>query len=124
MSSDTSEAVGPEAKKPINSLVEFEMIDVPKRVCKILGCLSWQRREYTDPPAPHKMDEIVTLISGKYPLTDYRDISRYAQHVYIFRKGDGSTFEGILEGFTYDATYAGQHLELGGPTFTITMSAK
>lgn len=124
MSSDTSEAVGPEPKEPEKSLVEFEMIDVPKRTCKILGCLSSPYHKYSDPPAPHKKDEIVTLISGKYPLTDYRDTSRYAQHVYVFSKNDGSTFEGILEGFTYDATYAGQHLELGGPNFTITMSAK
>ena len=117
----SSETVGPEPK---NTLIEFEMIDVPKRVCKILGCLSWEPREYTDPPAPHTKGEIVTLISGKYPLTDYRDSSSDVQHVYIFRRADGSTFEGILEGFTYDATYAGQHLDLGGPNFTITLSAK
>ena len=44
------------------------------------------------------VDEILTIESGA-PLVDYKDLKVTK---YVFRKSDGSTFVGVIEGFTHD----------------------
>ena len=54
-------------------------------------------------PAFLLKDMIVTLVSGKWPLDDYRDCDR---HTFVFQKDDGSQFSMLLTGFTYDCTWS------------------
>ena len=46
-------------------------------------------------------DMIVTLVSGKWPLDDYKDCDR---HTFVFEKADGSKFSLLLSGFTWDCS--------------------
>ena len=56
-------------------------------------------------------DMTVKLISGKWPLEDYRDCDR---HTFVFEKDDGSQFSMLLSGFTYTCAWSKekQHEEL------------
>jgi len=56
-------------------------------------------------------DEILTFVSGKFPLNDYTDCHPHSSHPYIFRKADGTVLTSILDGFAVQSTFAGQHLE-------------
>ena len=49
-------------------------------------------------------DMIVTLVTGKWPLTDYLDA--FDRHTFVFQKVDGSRFSMLLRGFTYDCTHS------------------
>jgi len=48
--------------------------------------------------------EALTLISGTFPLTDYKDCE---VHTYIFETADGSQLSGILKGFSHNCTFEG-----------------
>jgi hypothetical protein len=69
-------------------------------------------------------EETVRLISGKFPLQDYTDTSRHSQHVYVFERADGTEVSGILDGFSYDATFAGQDKNLGIPHVTVIIKSE
>jgi len=75
---------------------------------KVLGKID-ERMTLTDPPLPLILNEIVTLIEGKFPLHDYKDTNNYAKHKYVLKKQDGTLVSGILCGFTYDCTYDGMN---------------
>jgi hypothetical protein len=64
--------------------------------------------------------EVMTVVSGKFPLTDYRDL----KHEYVLQRADGSVVTGILEGFTCDCTAetrARWPQGLGIPRFSIRL---
>jgi hypothetical protein len=92
------------------------------RKFKIVGIEDEWNHTCCAPPAPHVQDEIVTLVSGKFPLTDYRDTSNYAKHQYVFEKTDGSQFTATLEGFTYDCTYEGIVYDIGVPNIWVYLN--
>lgn len=84
--------------------------------------------ENTAPPLP--LDEILTLVSGKYPLHDYKDLNI---HTYIFDRQDPTLpqVSGILVGFTYDCVqdvqplgYPGITIELPDPVTTPELRSK
>jgi hypothetical protein len=56
-------------------------------------------------------DEILTFVSGKFPLNDYTDCHPSSSHPYIFRKKDGTLLTSILEGFSIQSTFAGQAVQ-------------
>jgi hypothetical protein len=90
--------------------VEFEMVDGVQRKWKVLGARNMESAtlDLVAPPAYFATDELVVLApTCKYPLDDYRDTGRHSQHSYVFIKADGSQQEGILDGFSHNATYAG-----------------
>ena len=47
-------------------------------------------------------DMVLTLISGKWPLTDYNDCD--GKHIFKFSKPDGTEISLYLQGFTWDCT--------------------
>ena len=105
-------------------LVEFELVDGVQRTWKVLGTRDIKSvyLEMIDPPAYFKKDEIVTLGPlCKYPLDDYRDMRQHNQNSYVFIKADGTQKEGILDGFTYNATYAGAGTCNAQPRVTVAM---
>ena len=94
-------------------LVHFDLVDSNTMSFKIMGVEDEKTREFIAPLLPHKQNEIVILVSGKYPLNDYRDTFYHTKCKYIFQKEDGSKFSGILHGFTHDCTFDGQSKGLG-----------
>lgn len=105
-------------------LVEFELVDPVQRTWKVLGAINMESQtlELVAPPAYFTKDEIVTLAPFcKYPLDDYRDTRYYNQQSYVFIKANGTQEEGILDGFTYTATYAGAGTCNGKPSVTVAM---
>lgn len=62
-------------------------------------------------PAFIAKDMTVKLISGKWPLEDYKDCGR---HTFVFEKDDGSQFSMLVSGFTYTCAWSKeqQHEEL------------
>jgi hypothetical protein len=101
--------------------VSFNILDKSQMLLEVLGFLNMYDHTYKDPPEPLIKGEKVHLISGKFPLHDYKDCSGYANHLYTFKKEDGSTFTGTLCGFTYDCTYACQQ-NLGIPSFDLILT--
>jgi hypothetical protein len=105
-------------------LVEFELVDGVQRTWKVCGTRNMEslHLELVDPPAYFAKDEIVTLGPlCKYPLDDYRDMRQHSQNSYVFIKANGTQEEGILDGFTYNATYAGAGTCTGNPRVTVAM---
>jgi hypothetical protein len=104
--------------------IEFEVLSQGETVlCKVLGTRNRMTHEYEAPPASCGLikDEQVTLISGKYPLNDYKDTKEYSAHVYTFLKSDGTQRSGILDGFTFDCTYEGIQRGVCKPTFCVEL---
>jgi len=100
--------------------VVFDVINVITMELKVLGLRDpSDLGKHTNPPSPLVKDEIVRLVSGKYPLQDYTDTSNHSSHVYVLEKADGTQVSGILDGFSYDCTFAGQHLNLGVPQLSV-----
>ena len=100
--------------------VSFDVINTTTMELKVLGIRDPSNSgTYTDPPQPFVKDEIVRLISGKYPLHDHTDTSNHSSHVYVLEKMDGTEVSGILDGFTYDCTFAGKDLGLGIPQLAV-----
>jgi len=100
--------------------VAFDVINTTTMELKVLGIRDPSSSgTYTNPPLPLIKDEILRLISGKYPLLDYTDTSNHSSHVYVLEKTDGTEVSGILDGFSYDCTVQGQHLDLGIPQLTV-----
>ena len=95
----------------------FELINADTNTFKIVENMD-HHLKLAPPPSPHTKDEVVTLVSGKYPLNDYHDLSI---HTYTFVKSDGSQFTGLLESFTYDCTFEGQGKSLGTPLLTLLL---
>lgn len=104
------------------SVVLFDLIDVETLQFKLLGTESHAHHslEAQAPPAPHAINDKVKLISGKFPLNDYKDLNI---HTYVFEKEDGTQFSGVLCGFTYDCTFDGQGKSLGTPRISVRLSA-
>ena len=86
--------------------VSFEMVDRANRKLKVLGIRNEQTHEYDTVPAPFIKDEIVELIEGPYPLTDYQDTSYHRAHTYIVEKSNGTRVSGILHTFCASCTFA------------------
>jgi len=104
--------------------VAFNVVNTITMELKVLGVRDpSDPGTYTNPPNPLVKDEIVRLISGKYPLNDYTDTSKHSSHVYVLEKADGTDISGILDGFSYDCTVAGQNLNLGIPQLTVIIQS-
>lgn len=86
--------------------VSFEMVDRANRKLKVLGIRNEETYEYDTVPTPFVKDEIVELIEGPYPLTDYRDTSYHRAHTYIVEKSNGTRVSGILHTFCASCTFA------------------
>jgi hypothetical protein len=100
--------------------VSFDVVNTTTMELKVLGVRDpSDPGTYTAPPLPLVKDELVRLISGKYPLQDYTDTSNHSSHVYVLEKADGTEVSGILDGFTYDCTFAGKDLGLGIPQLSV-----
>ena len=76
----------------------FDLLDTSTMTCKVVAdCF-------------HKSDgvlpvgEVMTVVSGKFPLNDYKDTINHSKHEYVLQRADGSVITGILEGFTCDCT--------------------
>lgn len=81
------------------STVDFSLINTEPLTFKV--------REMSDGdegamPEFLKKDMVLTLVSGKWPLVDYRDCD---VHTFVFQKADGSQFSMLLSGFTYGCTW-------------------
>jgi molybdenum cofactor biosynthesis enzyme MoaA len=87
-------------------IVSFEMVDRANRKLKVLGIRNEQTHEYDAASAPFVKDEIVELIEGPYPLTDYQDTSYHRAHTYIVEKSNGTQITGILHTFCASCTFA------------------
>jgi hypothetical protein len=85
--------------------VEFECVGSSDQ-WKVLGSINYNNGSYDAPPVPLTKDLIVTLESGKFPLTDHTDCFPSSKHRYIFRFADQRRV-GILEGFTYNCMPVG-----------------
>ena len=46
-----------------------------------------------------KKNEKLKLVSGKFPLTDYKDLYEHSKETYKFKTKDGKEYELILDGF-------------------------
>ena len=82
--------------------VSFEVVG--DRKLKVLGILKHENHTFDAAPAPFVKDEIVTLVVGPYPLTDYRDTSAHRAHTYVVERANGQQVSGILHSFSYDCT--------------------
>lgn len=103
------------------AVVTFEQVVKGALNFKVLGAVKdHYEHGYGDPPSYIQKDEIVTLITGKFPLDDYKDCN---VHTYTFEKGDGTRFSGRLDGFTYDCTHEGMKHDIGSARFTVHLSA-
>ena len=87
-------------------IVSFEMVDRANRKLKVLGIRNEETYEYDTVPAPFAKDEIVELVEGPYPLTDYQDTSYHRAHIYIVEKSNGTQVSGILHTFCASCTFA------------------
>ena len=87
-------------------IVSFEMVNQANRKLKVLGIRNEETYEYDTVPIPFVKDEIVELIEGPYPLTDYRDTSYHRAHTYIVEKSNGTRVSGILHTFCASCTFA------------------
>lgn len=100
------------------STVSFDLIDISKMKFKMLGLRTDTFQAYEAPPAPHAKDEIVSLVSGKFPLNDFTDLGI---HTYVFKKENGTQFSGLLTGFTYDCTFDGHPGSHGIPQISVNL---
>lgn len=108
----------------MTELVEFELVDAEKRTWKVRGTRNMNSMylELVDPPAYFVKDEVVTLgPTCKYPLDDYHDTIQFSQHRYVFIKANGTQEEGILDGFSHNATYTGAGTCNAQPRVTVAM---
>jgi len=103
----------------MESTVSFDMIDINNMQFKLLGVQSEMHRNFDAPPAPHQKEEVVKLVSGKFPLNDFTDLDK---HTYVFQKEDGTQFSGILSGFTYDCTFDGRPGSCGIPRVCVRLT--
>jgi len=87
--------------------VSFDLISEATMTWKVLGVVDPKDYSHGPPPLPLVKDEVVRLLSGKFPLEDYKDTSGHSQHPYVFEKTDGTHVTGILDGFSYGCTFAG-----------------
>lgn len=83
------------------SLVRFRLVNTQPITFKVYEMEYDQ--DYTIPEFLTK-DMLVTLVTGKWPLTDHLD--SFDRHTFVFQKADGSQFSMLLRGFTYDCTYS------------------
>ena len=100
----------------VKDSVSFEVVG--DRKLKVLGILNHENHTHDNPPAPFVKDEIVTLVVGPYPLTDYRDTSAHRAHTYVVERPNGQQVSGILHGFTYDCTLVWR-VSVANPTLEI-----
>ena len=80
--------------------VDFERVGSSDQ-WKVLGSINHNNGSYDAPPVPLTKDLIVTLESGKFPLTDHTDCFPHSKHRYVFRFADQRRV-GILNGFTHN----------------------
>ena len=81
------------------STVEFSLINTEPLTFKVDGMSDDDEGAM---PAFLQKDMVLTLVSGKWPLVDYRDCD---VHTFVFQKADGSQFSMLLSGFTYGCTW-------------------
>jgi len=90
------------------TVISFEVVQVtPSIQLKVLGKIKLISIEPVDPSPLFVKDELVTLVVGPFPLTDYQDTYHYRKHPYVLRRPNGTEVNGFLEGFTYNCTPAG-----------------
>ena len=85
--------------------VDFERVGSSDQ-WKVLGSIDRENHTYDAPPAPLTKDLVLTLESGKFPLTDHTDCFPHSKHRYVFRFAD-QRLVGILDGFSYNCMPAG-----------------
>ena len=85
--------------------VDFERVGSSDQ-WKVLGSIDRENHTYDAPPAPLTKDLVLTLESGKFPLTDHTDCFPHSKHRYVFRFAD-QRLVGILDGFSYNSMPAG-----------------
>ena len=87
--------------------VSFDLISEAEMTWKVLGVFNHIGHTYDTPPLPLVKDDVVRLLSGKFPLDDYKDTSQHSQHRYVFERTNGTRITGILEGFSIGCTFSG-----------------
>jgi len=89
------------------SVIEFSLINTEPMTFNVDGI----RYNEGQLPAFLAKDMTVKLISGKWPLEDYKDCGR---HTFVFEKDDGSQFSMLVSGFSYTCAWSKekQHEEL------------
>ena len=103
----------------MESTVSFDLIDINNMKIKMLGLESKLHGNFEAPPAPHAKDEVVSLVSGKFPLNDFTDLGI---HTYVFQMENGTQFSAILTGFTYDCTFDGRPGSHGIPRISVRLT--
>ena len=89
------------------TIISFEVVGTQPLQLKVLGKLTIMSIEPVDPSPLFVKDELVTLIVGPFPLTDYQDTYEHRKHRYVLRRPNGTEVNGFLDGFTYNCTPAG-----------------
>jgi hypothetical protein len=89
------------------TVISFEVVGTQPLQLKVLGKITIKSIEPVDPSPLFVKDELVTLVVGPFPLTDYQDTYHYRKHPYVLRRPNGTEVNGFLEGFTYNCTPAG-----------------
>ncbi len=75
----------------------FDLLDTSTMTCKVVA----------DPGVGTSLlplGEVMTVVSGKFPLNDYKDTINHSKHEYVLQRADGTFIRGILDGFTCDCT--------------------
>jgi len=100
------------------STIEFSLINTEPLTFKVDRMMDGEGSM----PAFLAKDMVLTLVSGKWPLVDWRDCD---VHTFVFQKADGSQFSMLLSGFTYDCTWEKErqqkHIEEDGRYIGITV---
>ena len=99
----------PEAEaKAEPTVISFEVVQGTQPLqLKVLGKITIKTIEPIDPSPLFAKDELVTLVVGPFPLTDYQDTYEHRKHRYVLRRPNGTEVNGFLYGFTYNCMPAG-----------------
>jgi hypothetical protein len=90
------------------TVISFEVVQGTQPLqLKVLGKITLMSIEPVDPSPLFVKDELVTLVVGPFPLTDYQDTYHHRKHRYVLRRPNGTEVNGFLYGFTHNCTPAG-----------------
>lgn len=107
-----------ESHRGMDCVVCLTLVETEPLMFKVRG----MREESDTMPAFLTKGMLVELVSGKWPLVDYRDCDC---HTFVFQKADGSQFSMLLSGFTYSCTWTlekqQEAIETGGDHIRITL---
>lgn len=83
--------------------LEFSLTNTTPLTFKVWGITNDGGVKKLSLPPDLPKGTIVTMVSGKWPLGDYRDCD--GRHTFVFEKADGVRFSLLLAGFTYDCSF-------------------